>query len=221
MGEWTVPKQTFYNLPEDKRIYIENCAIEEFAVSAYDKVSISKIVEKAGIAKGSFYQYFDGKIDLASYLLERIAYEELAYIEKNECVSLNESDDFFDWLRHQIGLSLQFAFSNMNYIQAYKRLLAVDIPALNDVLARVTGTIGVNFYVKKIKIGVETGKLRNDLSPEFLGQYVMIVMFSLLDSYFKTGADDGTTVNEELMTLINQSIDVIENGIKKKGDSRC
>lgn len=216
-----MPKQTFYNLPKTKRLYIENCAMKEFARHAYDKVSISKIVEAAGIAKGSFYQYFEGKIDLASHLLTRIANEEIAFIEAHEKLTLDETEDFFEWLRHQIDLSIQFAMNNIDYIRAYKRFMAVDIPELNEVLARVTGTIGVNFYVEKIKIGIERGKLRGDLSAEFLGQYVMMVMFSFLDDYFRKGPIDKDALGDELFRLINQSIDVIENGIKNRRQSEC
>jgi TetR/AcrR family transcriptional regulator len=55
-----MPKQTFFNLPDEKRDLITDVVIDEFADNDYDKVSISRIVQRAGIAKGSFYQYFDG-----------------------------------------------------------------------------------------------------------------------------------------------------------------
>jgi AcrR family transcriptional regulator len=210
-----MPKQTFYNLPKEKRSYIEKCAMKEFATHAYDKVSISKIVEAAGIAKGSFYQYFEGKIDLAGHLLTQIANEEVVFVEAHK--ELNEREDFFDWLRFQIELSIQFAINNMDYIRAYKCFMAVDIPELNEVLARLTDTMGVNFYVKKIKLGIENGKLRDDLSAEFLGQYVMMVVFSLLDDYFRKGAADPDALGDELLRAVNQSIDVIEYGIRKVG----
>lgn len=65
-----MPFPTFFNLPEEKRQHILDCAIEEFAQKDYDSASISQIVARAGIAKGSLYQYFTDKSDLYRYLLE-------------------------------------------------------------------------------------------------------------------------------------------------------
>ncbi|NIV34346.1 MAG: TetR family transcriptional regulator, partial [Anaerolineae bacterium] len=50
-----MPKDTFFNLPEDKRALICKVALEEFGEYAFDQASINRIVAKAGIAKGSFY----------------------------------------------------------------------------------------------------------------------------------------------------------------------
>ena len=59
-----MPKDTFYNLPDEKRALIEDVAMREFATCGYDKASISRIVDTCGISKGSFYQYFLDKKDL-------------------------------------------------------------------------------------------------------------------------------------------------------------
>ena len=64
-----MPKQTFFNLPDDKRQRILDVVIDEFADNDYANVSISRIVARAGIAKGSFYQYFEDKEDLSGYLV--------------------------------------------------------------------------------------------------------------------------------------------------------
>ncbi len=65
-----MPFPTFFNLPEEKRALILDCAIQEFAYKDYDSASLSQIVARAGIAKGSIYQYFTDKSDLYRYLLE-------------------------------------------------------------------------------------------------------------------------------------------------------
>ena len=56
-----MPKDTFTNLPEEKRRHFLNIAIKEFAEHPYNTASISEIVRQAGIAKGSVYQYFENK----------------------------------------------------------------------------------------------------------------------------------------------------------------
>ena len=49
------------HLDEKKRIKIINSAMEEFSNNTYDKASTNRIVENAGISKGSLFNYFGSK----------------------------------------------------------------------------------------------------------------------------------------------------------------
>ncbi|MBK7453960.1 MAG: TetR/AcrR family transcriptional regulator [Anaerolineales bacterium] len=59
-----MPKQTFLNLPEEKRNFIINAAADEFAEYGFEAASINRIVANSKISKGSFYQYFEDKADV-------------------------------------------------------------------------------------------------------------------------------------------------------------
>lgn len=61
-------KKTFYNLSEEKRERIINAVKKEFAENPREKVSINRIIKEANISRGSFYQYFDDKVDLVELL---------------------------------------------------------------------------------------------------------------------------------------------------------
>lgn len=67
-----MPKDTFFNLPEFKRKAVFDAAVREFAVHMFSEASINSIVKAAQIPRGSFYQYFDGKEDLFSYVIAQI-----------------------------------------------------------------------------------------------------------------------------------------------------
>ncbi|WP_099156492.1 TetR/AcrR family transcriptional regulator [Virgibacillus ndiopensis] len=70
-----MPKQTFLNLPEEKKEILIEAAKKEFSrVSLYD-ACISNIIKTSGIPRGSFYQYFDNKEDLFFFLLNEHAKE--------------------------------------------------------------------------------------------------------------------------------------------------
>lgn len=64
--------ETFLRLPEEKRRRFLDAAWEEFSSARFSDVSINQIVRRAGIPRGSFYQYFAGKDDLFAYLLEEV-----------------------------------------------------------------------------------------------------------------------------------------------------
>ncbi|HJL15376.1 MAG TPA: TetR/AcrR family transcriptional regulator [Sandaracinaceae bacterium LLY-WYZ-13_1] len=77
-----MPTETFVNLPSAKRRRIVELAMDEFARHPYARASLSRIVARAGIAKGSVYQYFDNKLDLYRWLvLEEAPRRKLAYLE--------------------------------------------------------------------------------------------------------------------------------------------
>lgn len=68
-----MPTDTFNKLPEQKKTKVILAAKKEFARASLKEASIKNIVEEAGIARGSFYQYFDSKEDLLQYLLKEHA----------------------------------------------------------------------------------------------------------------------------------------------------
>ncbi|WP_437755441.1 TetR/AcrR family transcriptional regulator [Sorangium sp. So ce1389] len=64
-----MPKSTFFGLPEERRDRLVREAIAEFADRTYAEASLSQIARRARIPKGSFYQYFEDKLDLYRWLL--------------------------------------------------------------------------------------------------------------------------------------------------------
>lgn len=67
-----MPSETFLRLPEEKRTRFLNAAWAEFTRTRFADASINQIIKRAGIPRGSFYQYFLDKDDLFAYLLEEI-----------------------------------------------------------------------------------------------------------------------------------------------------
>lgn len=110
-----MPTDTFNKLPEEKKTKVILAAKKEFARASLKDASIKNIVENAGIARGSFYQYFDSKEDLLQYLLKEHVEEMNKKLEDtlketdgdlfqvfisiydymvNECINKGEADFF-------------------------------------------------------------------------------------------------------------------------------
>lgn len=64
-----MPSDTFFRLPAEKRQRLIDAAWDEFTQTRFADVSINKIIQNARIPRGSFYQYFEDKTDLFSYLV--------------------------------------------------------------------------------------------------------------------------------------------------------
>lgn len=52
-------KETFHNLSSEKREKILDVMKTVFSKKPFNEVTVKEIVEESGIARGSFYQYFD------------------------------------------------------------------------------------------------------------------------------------------------------------------
>ena len=64
--------ETFLHLPEEKKHRFLEAAWEEFTTVSFASASINQIIRRAGIPRGSFYQYFSDKSDLFFYLMNLI-----------------------------------------------------------------------------------------------------------------------------------------------------
>lgn len=116
-----MPKQTFLNLPEEKRKVIVNAAIEEFAEYGLENASTNRIVANSGISKGSFYQYFEDKQDVFMYLLTVLEHEKMEYLEDKHPPSTNL--DTFEYFRWMIKTGMEFNTSHPLLTQAISRVM--------------------------------------------------------------------------------------------------
>src|SRR5262245_15186307 len=129
-----MPKQTFLNLPDDKREAFTAIALEEFAGNDYNTASISKIVEIAGIAKGSVYQYFDDKQDLFMYLLDHANETMLGLIQ--QLPPPNPAADFFEGLRWQMAATVQASLKYPVHARLARRAYTSPLPFRETVLEK-------------------------------------------------------------------------------------
>lgn len=100
-----MPKQTFFNLPEEKRNHIIEVSIDEFEKAPYQNISINHLIKSMNIPTGSFYQYFEDKKDLYFYILS-------FYIDGILEESIQE-DKKFDLLNSDYSVQAMDVFSSV------------------------------------------------------------------------------------------------------------
>jgi AcrR family transcriptional regulator len=116
-----MPKQTFLNLPDEKRNTIINAAIDEFAEYGLENASTNRIVAASGISKGSFYQYFEDKQDVVMYLLTVLEQEKMEYFKGKHPPSMNM--DTFGYFRWMIKEGMEFNSAYPHLVQAISRVM--------------------------------------------------------------------------------------------------
>ena len=73
-GSWSAPVSP--SSPRAQQQAILRAALDEFAAHGFHDASLNRIIDAAGISKGSMYYYFDGKEDLFAHVA-RVEFERL------------------------------------------------------------------------------------------------------------------------------------------------
>jgi len=119
-----MPKQTFLNLPKDKKETLMKAARKEFSRVPLFEASIANIVKDAGISRGSFYQYFEDKEDVFFFLLDEYTKRNnerfISVLKKQEGDLFNTFIEFYlimlkNFQDKEVRNFFRHAFLNMNY----------------------------------------------------------------------------------------------------------
>lgn len=121
---------TFLNLSEEKKERIIHAALEEFSTRTFNDASITNIVKKADISRGSFYQYFGNKEKLYNYLVNYLYSKhrrDLYNILKENSGNLYDSlMIFYNEYIDEIVNSKYFAFYKHTFLFVNHHLIGRD-----------------------------------------------------------------------------------------------
>lgn len=108
---------TFLNLPIEKQNKLLQAAFNEFSRVSYEEASINKIISEAGIPRGSFYMYFNDKLDLYSYLIRR----DRIRLQENILKLLKDLDGDFVLVWEQMYKNIINYCTNEKHYNFYKQ----------------------------------------------------------------------------------------------------
>jgi AcrR family transcriptional regulator len=160
-----VPKETFFNLPEEKRKAILDIAIEEFAGKVYKDVSMTEIARRAEIAKGSLYQYFEDKRELYFYLLHLAGEEKKAFLSAKTPPDPGMS--LFDYLRWLMKEGASFELSNPGLAQVAYRGLFSDRPFGDEPTQQILNSVK-DYYGSLVDLGRTQGCIDSALDRDLV-----------------------------------------------------
>jgi len=215
-----MPRETFFNLADEKREHIVDIAIEEFAEYDYQNVSISRLVQRAGIAKGSFYQYFEDKEDLFRYLLALAAEEKQAFLSEPPPDPQMDIFEYLRWLMHE-GLRFEFAHPRLSQV-GYRAITGNGYP---PAFIEQFKAQGMAYFRQLVALGKEQGVITPEIDDD-LAAFLFNTVFTELGQYivarFKERAPQkpgGTEQfraffeEDEVQELFAQSVAFLERGL--------
>lgn len=209
-----MPKETFYNLIDEKREKIEQVAMDEFADNGFLGGSINRIIDNAGIAKGSFYQYFDNKEDLYLHISSLIVAYKMVFI--NEEMKKYAHGDFFSILRGMYMAGLRFAKAHPRALKIGNDMLKhKDLPIYERLMDQSKGK-SVDIFEQFIGQGIESGVLRDDLDIAFISHMMTALNIATIEYYARITLNDNEAEwSDDMLAYSDMCIDFIRNGIGK------
>ena len=206
-----MPKQTFFNLPEEKRERILKEAVMEFKNNNYDVASVNRIVEKSEISKGSFYQYFKDKEDLYIYIMTIIGDKKIEYLTPT-LMNFNELN-FYEALREMYRVGIQFALENPDYLEIGTRMMRDT----SGIMLKIRDTFspkGDEVFIALLKKGQKTGDIRLDLDLNLVAKLLISMQMSVVDYYFEKHQDEGYSM--KIMEELDKFFDLLKYGISQE-----
>ena len=196
-------KKTFYNLPEEKRQRVTEAIVDEFANVEDDKVSINRIVQKANISRGSFYQYFDDKLDLVEVLIR--SYLNLVIDDLRRAIISSDGDIFYTF---ECMYDLIIDFSKDERNRKVLRNLISNIRANNNLVSDYI----VKRYIKQYKsieefinitdeFSRKSFRFKSDEDLTYLQQILTSVLKNEIYNYYVFDSDPEETKQRYLRKL--------------------
>ena len=215
-------KQTFKNLSPARQKTILMVAYEEFALKGYQNASLSAIIKKIGIAKGSFYRYFSGKRDLFSYLVEEGTgrrYMNLDRIVERPGIS------FFELIRQNFK-SIRDTDKQNPVISGflYQVMHERDNSEVSDIIEALYADV-----IERIKKLLDIPEFKRELNvvdPDFTAFHIFysqLWFYDYVSMKYKINYEENirnhvpvlNLPDEELTRIINLSVELLQHGIKR------
>ena len=216
-------KKTFDNLKPGRQREILEVAYREFIANDYQSASLSRIIKKLNLAKGSFYRYFNSKKELYFYLIEKSTEGRFDTLEKRlqepdmslqKLLYINWQDKFSFEKEHPLESAFQYrVFRERNN----KEVGDLEIRFKKEIIERIKFIIS-NYFVDEV---------RTDLDVDAIALFIVQAQLSMydylsirFDEDLLRNAQEGRAIfslhQEELEGIVNTFIKLLMQGISNK-----
>ena len=171
----------FTKLPAHQQQAIVQAALDEFAAHGFHDASLNRVIEAAGISKGSLYYYFDGKEDLFAYVARAGLGGLTAEVGPLPDLGAGDADAFWSILEDYY-LQLARALLSSPQLAALFRIWSAA--SQNPEFQRATGEMeqaSVPWIAQALEAGHRVGAVRDDV-PDSLLMAAVLGMGESMDS---------------------------------------
>ena len=152
----------FLKLKVEKQDSILQAALDEFSEYGYELASTNRIVERAGIAKGTLFKYFSSKEELFLYVCNKFAKLVQTEIYFN---GEDAPDELFDYLKYITVRKMTLKYRFPKEFALITKILRDSTHPINQKFLGFVTKVGMQTY-EQIVQRVKTSNFRPGVSAE-------------------------------------------------------
>lgn len=195
-----MPKATFTGLPRAKKERVLTAATELFAERGFHRTEMDEIARRAGISKGSLYNYFKSKDDLFLYICNLGIHEFRQSVWREIPSDWNIYRQVEELFRMEVPLILE----HPQNFQIYLNLASSGMKRFADRYTRKGEEFGARRLKALLREGIAQGIVRPDLDIRFTAFLIhslsLIFMASLVSQHFQIRFREYMEIEGELNT---------------------
>jgi len=206
-------KATFEQISEEKQQRVLQEAAKLFAERGFSATDVAELAKRAGVSKGSLYNYFENKEDL--YL--HVCRDGLARSRRAVYGGMDPDWDIYRQVEHIFRQGVRFALKNPAYVKLYLTASAPGKEQFSAELSRDVEKHTSDHLKEHIRLGQVQGIVRSDLDPRlgafFVNTLYIIVVASVVSKHFQNrlkeyfeirGSLRGPALEENLSLIIKE-----------------
>lgn len=201
----------FEQLSDEKQNSIIDASVTEFANNGFKNASVNKIVENAGIAKGSLFNYFKSKSLLFEHIYSIALNEVKSYLAKVRDESVN--DNFFIRFSKIVDAGINFINIHPFLAKIYFRLLNSDDSPQGKKIIKELHSEAVNYLEGFVVEGIERQELSNKLNIETTAFLLESILNRILQTYYLDLFESKSDIKKNDREWIDQIIETLKTGL--------
>jgi len=175
----------FSTLPQPQQQVILSAARNEFAARGFHDASLNKVIETAGISKGSMYYYFDGKEDLYAHVVRTELDHFFPKVGAVPSLEGGDANAYWAELEEYFLRLMKTLVSSTQLAELLRGWSAVSrSPAFQNVQRELEQT-SMQWVEHALSVGQRVGAVRNDV-PSSLLIAVVLGMGEAMDAWLLT-----------------------------------
>lgn len=200
-----MPKETFFNLNEEKQEKIMRTAISEFLNRGFEKGNIGDIAKSAGVAKGSMYQYFENKKELFLFSVQWSM--EFLMKKYNKYMNIKDKDinifDLFYQNSKEMWLKLRDERELVIFIED---VFLGKYSSLTDESMDYMMKVSDEYLFKLIQDGKDSGYIRKDIDDKILSLFITGVSMKIKEYLMNKARAAGEDIIDEDFEVYEKEI---------------
>jgi AcrR family transcriptional regulator len=206
-----MPTKTFFRLRDEKQELIMRAAIHEFVENGFSRAKTEDIAQKAGVSKGSLFQYFENKKELFLYCAK---WSLSLFMKRIDDETHIGDKDVFEYFQHSTSRTalLREEQELVLFMQ-----VVFNEPSLLDDSMKAMYDAGNIYTAKLIQNGKERGTVRTDLDDDLLIEYFYAVTERFKQRWMRLYLDEAGEPTEKteqtIQKELSQMLKLLKNGM--------